>query len=73
MLETFPSFTVGSLKGKDVYIGNVRSRKNVKGQFSFPGKDCLSNFVSKIRQPIESFFNWIQEKTGTQTASKIKV
>jgi len=28
--------------------------------------------VSKVRQPIESLFNWIQEKTNIQAASKVR-
>jgi hypothetical protein len=28
--------------------------------------------VSRIRQPIESLFSWIREKTGIQTASKMR-
>jgi len=28
--------------------------------------------VSRIRQPIESLFNWIQEKTDIQVASKVR-
>lgn len=28
--------------------------------------------VSRIRQPIESLFNWLQEKTGIQNASKVR-
>jgi hypothetical protein len=28
--------------------------------------------VSRIRQPIESFFNWLEEKTGIQMASKVR-
>lgn len=28
--------------------------------------------VSKVRQPIESLFNWLIEKTGIQKASKIR-
>ncbi|MHB1104890.1 MAG: hypothetical protein ACYCZ2_00890 [Lutibacter sp.] len=28
--------------------------------------------VSAIRQPIESFFNWINEKTQIQNASKVR-
>ena len=32
----------------------------------------LSTSVSSIRQPIESFFNWIQQKTGIQNASKVR-
>ena len=32
----------------------------------------LSTAISRTRQPIESFFNWFQEKTGIQTASKVR-
>jgi len=32
----------------------------------------FSKLVSKFRQPIESFFNWINEKTGIQKASKVR-
>ena len=32
----------------------------------------LSTSVSSIRQPIESFFNWIEQKTGIQCASKVR-
>lgn len=28
--------------------------------------------VSRMRQPIESFFNWLQEKTAIQNASKVR-
>ncbi len=31
-----------------------------------------SRLVSKFRQPIESLFNWINEKTGIQKASKVR-
>ena len=31
-----------------------------------------SSHVSGIRQPIESLFNWINEKTGLQMASKVR-
>ncbi len=31
-----------------------------------------SQIVSQVRQPIESFFNWIQEKTGIELASKVR-
>ena len=32
----------------------------------------LSTAVSKIRQPIESLNNWIQDKTSIQRASKVR-
>jgi len=31
-----------------------------------------SRFVSSMRQPIESLFNWVIEKTGIQNASKVR-
>lgn len=33
---------------------------------------AFSTLVSQVRQPIESLFNWIQEKTGIQVASKVR-
>lgn len=37
-----------------------------------PGGDAFDTCVSSARQPIESFFNWLHEKTGIQTASKVR-
>ena len=34
--------------------------------------EILSSSVSRVRQPIESLFSWIDEKTGIQTASKVR-
>ncbi|WP_149526674.1 transposase [Sphingobacterium hotanense] len=34
--------------------------------------DLFSRAVSRVRQPIESFFNWINEKTQIQNASKVR-
>jgi hypothetical protein len=31
-----------------------------------------NRLVRRIRQPIESLFNWVQEKTGIQRASKVR-
>jgi len=47
--------------------------KKKKGQKTLSLFDRLfSRAVSRIRQPIESFFNWIQEKTHIQNASKVR-
>jgi hypothetical protein len=47
--------------------------KKKKGQQFLELFDRLfSTGVSSVRQPIESLFNWIQEKTGIQTASKVR-
>lgn len=34
--------------------------------------DVASAYVSSVRQPIESFFHWLDEKTGIQVASKVR-
>lgn len=47
--------------------------KLTKGQARLDSADSLySTAVSRIRQPIESLFNWLQEKTGIQRASKVR-
>jgi len=35
-------------------------------------RELYSTAVSKVRQPIESFFNWLNEKTKIQRASKVR-
>jgi hypothetical protein len=52
--------------------------KAVKGQperirqMDKAANDLFSTAVSKIRQPIESLFNWLIEKTDIQRASKVR-
>lgn len=47
--------------------------KKKKGQEYLAAADKLfSKAVSSVRQPIESLFNWIDEKTGIQRASKVR-
>ena len=44
-----------------------------KGQERLDSADGLfSTGVSKVRQPIESFFNWLNELTQIQNASKVR-
>ena len=31
-----------------------------------------SKIVSGVRQPVESLFNWLEEKTGIEVASKVR-
>lgn len=46
--------------------------KKQKGQEFLDAADQLCSMaVSRIRQPIESFFNWIEEKVKIQFASKV--
>lgn len=47
--------------------------KKEKGQSFLDAADMwLSTAVSRVRQPIESFFNWLEEKTAIQLASKVR-
>jgi len=52
--------------------------KSVKGQtewdkqFNKAADDLFSKAVSSVRQPIESLFNWLIEKTDFQRASKVR-
>ncbi len=44
-----------------------------EGQTYLDAADQLySTAVSKVRQPVESMNNWIQEKTGIEIASKVR-
>ncbi len=47
--------------------------KKEKGQILKDATDALlTTAIASVRQPIESFFNWINEKTGIQIASKVR-
>src|SRR5690625_364995 len=52
--------------------------KAIKGQsdwerkFDRAANDLFSRTVSAVRQPIESFFNWLIQKTDFQIASKVR-
>lgn len=47
--------------------------KKKKGQKELSLTDRVySEIVSGVRQPIESLFNWIQEKTGIEVASRVR-
>ena len=47
--------------------------KKQKGQEHLDTADTqYSRAVSQIRQPVESIFNWIEEKTGIEIASKVR-
>jgi hypothetical protein len=41
-------------------------------QRDFAANNLFSTAVSKVRQPIESFFNWLIEKSNIQNASKVR-
>lgn len=50
----------------------VKGMAEVLKQRDKASDDLFSTAVSRIRQPIESFFNWLIEKTGIQVASKVR-
>ncbi len=44
-----------------------------KGQTYLEAADkLLSRYVSAVRQPVEAFFHWLNEKTAIQMASKVR-
>ncbi|NOX46974.1 MAG: transposase [Chlorobi bacterium] len=50
----------------------VKGQTDWEKQFNKAADDLFSRAVSKVRQPIESFFNWLIEKTDFQKASKVR-
>ena len=50
----------------------IKGQSNAMRQWNKAADDLYSRAVSKIRQPIESLFNWIIEKTDIQRASKVR-
>lgn len=54
-------------------IAMIACQKRKKGQKHLHADQKLGNtLVSRVRQPVESFFNWLEEKTGMQCASKVR-
>lgn len=67
---------VDQLKQRGVQI--LTPVKLVKGQaqnirqFEKAANDLFSTAVSKVRQPIESFFHWVNQLNGIQSASLVR-
>lgn len=59
-----------SLKRQNTSL--VTGFKKPKGKELTKFEKYHNRLVSKFRQPIESLFNWIDEKTHLQTASKVR-
>ena len=53
-------------------VRKIKGTPLVIEQFDKAANDLFSTAVSTVRQPIESFFSWIQEKTAIQRASKVR-
>ena len=50
----------------------IAPQKKPKGKELTADEKYYNRLVRSIRQPIESLFNWIQEKTQIQKASKVR-
>ena len=50
----------------------VKGHSEWERHFVRAADELWSTAVSRIRQPIESLFNWLNEKTGLQNASKVR-
>ena len=50
----------------------IKGESQTTRQFKKAADDLFSTAVSRIRQPIESLFNWIIQKTNIQNASKVR-
>lgn len=50
----------------------VTPLKKPKGKELTDGEKYYNRLVRRIRQPVESLFNWVEEKTGIQRASKVR-
>lgn len=53
-------------------VKGIKGQSEREKQFDRAANDLYSKAVSSIRQPIESFFNWLIEKTDIQRASKVR-
>ena len=50
----------------------ITPQKKPKGKELTAGEKYYNRLVRRVRQPIESLFNWVEEKTGIQRASKVR-
>lgn len=53
-------------------VKGVKNQSEWEKQYDRAANDLFSRAVSKVRQPIEGFFNWLIEKTDFQRASKVR-
>ena len=53
-------------------VKGIKNQSERIKQFDKAADDLFSTAVSKVRQPIESLFNWLIEKTDFQRASKVR-
>jgi hypothetical protein len=54
------------------FFAHFDGLKKPKGKELAHAASYYNRLVRSIRQPIESLFNWIEEKTGIQKAGKVR-
>ena len=62
-------------KNGSVLLTPIKDKKgweNILKQRDTAFNEVFNTAISKIRQPIESLFNWINELTQIQNASKVR-
>ena len=52
-------------------VKGIKGQTEWEKQFDRAENDLFSKAVSRVRQPIEAFFNWLIEETDFQKASKV--
>jgi Transposase DDE domain len=65
IMENNQSKLITPIKGKKGQMEEQKQRDSAYNQ-------VVGTAIAKVRQPVESFFNWINEKTGLQNASKAR-
>ena len=70
--EYFKSITKKYNSTMFIPIKAIKNQAEVLKQRDKAFNDLYSKAVSKIRQPIESLFNWLNEKTDIQRASRVR-
>lgn len=65
-------FTERKFKENGVVLCTPDKKKKNQEVYEVGRSGLWSRFVSSIRQPIESLFNWINEKTGIENGAKIR-
>ena len=53
-------------------VKGVKGQQETTYQWGKAPNDLYSRAVSRVRQPIESLFNWLIDKTDIQRASKVR-
>ena len=53
-------------------VKGIKGQSDWEKQYDKAWADLYSTAVSSVRQPIESLFNWLNEKTKIQVASKVR-